>query len=147
MLITYHSQSGASAQLAHAALTGARTEDRSAKLLVCAEAGSIEVQQASGLLLICAENGGRLAGGAKDFLDRIFYPLNELGCCKSYALIISAGNDGSGAVGEARRIFRGIPLSEALEPVIVRGIPDSAALQHARELGAGFAAGLTMGLF
>ncbi|MEO0436863.1 MAG: flavodoxin [Pseudomonadota bacterium] len=147
MLIAFHSQSGTSAQLAHAAFIGARAEDPSARLLLCVEAGSLEVQDASGLLLVCAENSGRLAGGAKDFLDRIFYPLIECGGGKPYALLISAGNDGSGAVAEARRIFRGIPFSEALEPVVVRGEPDADALLHARELGAGFAAGLAMGLF
>jgi hypothetical protein len=64
-----------------------------------------------------------------------------------YALLISAGNDGRGAVAEARRIFRGIPFTEALEPRIIRGRPDDAALRAAEEFGAGFATGLEMGIF
>ena len=98
-------------------------------------------------MLICAENSGRLAGGAKDFLDRIFYPLIARSCTRPYALLVSAGNDGRGAVAEAQRIFRGIPFSEALAPQIVRGVPGENDLEQVRELGEGFAAGLAMGIF
>lgn len=151
MLIVYHSQSGASAQLAAAARDGAidalLDESSGVHCLRCVDAGSVEVAAADGLLLICAENSGRLAGGAKDFLDRIFYPLHGLGCTKPYALLVSAGNDGRGAVQEAQRIFRGIPFTEATEPRIIRGAPDAAARAQARELGAAFAVGLSMGIF
>ncbi|MEM9759296.1 MAG: flavodoxin, partial [Pseudomonadota bacterium] len=64
-----------------------------------------------------------------------------------YALMISAGNDGRGAVEEARRILRGIPFTEALEPRIIRGPSTPSSLDEAAELGAGFAAGLAMGIF
>ena len=147
MLIIYHSQSGHSARLARWALSGARQELPSVRLLRCVDAGSREVANSDGLLLVCAENSGRLAGGAKDFLDRIFYPLHTRGCCKPYALLISAGNDGQGAVAEAQRIFRGIPFTAALEPAIVRGVPEGDAAQLARDLGQGVAAGLTLGIF
>ena len=147
LLIVYHSQSGASARLACAAEAGAATQDIAVRRLRCVDAGSVEVAGAKGLLLVCAENSGRLAGGAKDFLDRIFYPLERRRCSLPYALLVSAGNDGRGAVEEARRICRGSPFSEALEPCIVRGDPDAAQLDVARELGAGCAAGLAMGIF
>ena len=147
MLIVQHSQSGASAALAGAALRGAREHNPDAILARAVDAGAVEVAASTGLLLVCAENSGRLAGGAKDFLDRSFYPLLARGCCLPYALLISAGNDGRGAVEEARRIFRGLSFPEALEPRILRGEPDAAALAEAEELGAGFAAGLAMGIF
>lgn len=147
MLIVQHSQSGASEALARAALGGAREHNPDAAIARAFDAGAVEVAASTGLLLVCAENSGRLAGGAKDFLDRSFYPLLARGCCLPYALLVSAGNDGRGAVEEARRIFRGLSFPEALEPRIVRGVPDAAALADAQELGAGFAAGLEMGIF
>ena len=148
LLIAYNSQSGASAALARAAAVGAGAEDGvQVRLLRCVDAGTAEVAAASGLLLVCAENSGRLAGGAKDFLDRIFYPLIDRACTLPYALLISAGNDGRGAVEEARRIFRGIPFTEAMEPRIIRGEPTPAQLAEASELAQGFAAGLGMGIF
>jgi hypothetical protein len=150
LVIAYHSQSGASAALARRARKAALAiapEHVPVKLLRCQDAGAVEVVNASGLLLVCAENSGRLAGAAKDFLDRIFYPLHGRGVTIPYALLVSAGNDGRGAVAEAQRILRGIPFTEGLEPRIIRGDPDEAALQDVDEFAAGFATGLEMGIF
>jgi NAD(P)H-dependent FMN reductase len=146
-LIAYHSQSGASAALAFAAARGAACDAAPVRCLRAVDAGAGEVAAAAGLLLVCAENSGRLAGGAKDFLDRIFYPMAGRGVLLPYALLISAGTDGNGAVAEARRIFRGIPFTEALEPRIIRGRPDGEALRAAEEFGEAFATGLSMGIF
>ncbi len=147
MLIVWHSQSGASASLARAAWKGAVEQGEPVCLSRAADVGATEIAASAGLLLVCAENSGRLAGGAKDLLDRVFYPLIERRCTLPYALLVSAGNDGRGAVEEARRIFRGIPFTEAVEPRIIRGVPDNEALAEAGELGAAFAAGLSMGIF
>ncbi len=147
LLITFHSQSGASARLAAAAREGALAQIGEVRCLPAALTGTDDVAQSSGILLVCAENSGRLAGGAKDFLDRCFYPLIERRCSLPSALLVSAGNDGRGAVEEARRILRGIPFVESLEPTIIRGVPDDEGLGRARELGEGFAAGLSMGIF
>jgi hypothetical protein len=146
LLIAWHSQSGAGAALAAAAGRGAAAEGPVRCARVC-DVGASEVVDASGLLLVCAENSGRLAGGAKDFLDRIFYPLNMAGCVRPYGLLVSAGNDGRGAVSEAERIFRGIPFTAAVAAEIVRGVPDTEGLRRAQEMGAGLAAGLVMGIF
>lgn len=147
MLIAYHSQSGACATIAAAAWEGARRERCvSLPVRVC-DIGAPEIARSGGLLLVCAENSGRLAGGVKDLLDRVFYPLISRDCSLPYALLVSAGNDGRGAVAEAQRILRGIPFREALEPQIMRGEPTPAHLLKARETGEGFAAGLGMGIF
>ena len=147
MLIVFHSQSGSSARLALAAWQGAKTEQPDVSIARAQDVGAPEIAASGGLLLVCAENSGRLSGGAKDLLDRVFYPLIARGCALPYALLVSAGNDGRGAVEEARRIFRGIPFTEAVEPRIIRGLPTDRDLEDARELGAAFAAGLTMGIF
>ena len=147
MLIVYHTQSGTAAQLAIAAERGARREDAPVRRRRAVDCGAAETAAARGLLLVCAENSGRLAGGAKDFLDRIFYPLCEAEVVRPYALLGTAGNDGSNAVAEAQRILRGIPFTPALAPKILRGVPDQQALGDAEEFGAAFAAGLAMGIF
>lgn len=147
MLIIYHSQSGSCLQLALAAREGALAEDGDVAMHRACDVGSEEILASRGILLVSAENSGRLAGSVKDLLDRSFYPLIDSACQRPYALLVSAGNDGRGAVGEAQRIFKGIPFKQALAPCIVRGEPDEPALKSARELGAGFAAGLSMGIF
>ena len=148
LLITYHSQSGASAQLARAARRGALTQS-GVNVVVRRvwDAGVEDLQRAQGLLLVGAENSGALSGGMKDFLDRTFYPAIARGLVMPYALLLSAGNDGRGAVRQAQRIMSGLPFPEATEPVILRGEVTGPHLQASEELGAAFAAGLVMGIF
>jgi multimeric flavodoxin WrbA len=148
LLIAYHSQSGASAALAEAAEAGARDcEGLSVSRRRCIDAGTRDILQADGLLLVCAETNGRLSGGAKDFLDRIFYPTIAAGRVMPYALLLSTGSDGSGAVADAQRILRGIPFTEATEALILQGRPGAQHRQAARELGEAFATGLDMAIF
>jgi multimeric flavodoxin WrbA len=147
-LIVYHSQSGASAQLARAAWRGALEEAGVAVRVSRAwDAGTADLAGADGLLLAMAENSGSISGSMKDFMDRIFYPAIECGLVMPFALLVSAGNDGRGAVRQARRILSGIPFPAATEPLILRGEVTGEHLQASEELGQAFAAGLTMGIF
>jgi multimeric flavodoxin WrbA len=148
LLIVYHSQSGASAQLARAAWRGALTE-RGVNVVARRvwDAGVSDLERAQGLLLVAAENAGALSGGMKDFLDRTFYPAIARGLVLPYALLLSAGNDGRGAQRQVQRILSGYPFTPAAEPVILRGEVTGAHLRTSEELGAAFAAGLVMGIF
>jgi multimeric flavodoxin WrbA len=148
VLIVYHSQSGSSAALARAALRGVRAEaDVGVSLKRAWDACTDDLIRADGLLLVAAENSGALSGTMKDFLDRTFYPAIERELVLPYALLLSAGNDGRGAQGQAQRILSGYPFPPAMEPLIVRGEPDQAQLKLCNELGQAFAAGLSMGIF
>lgn len=148
LLVAYHSQSGASARLAMAAAAGARaSEDVGVTCRRCSDLGSRDLARVDALLLVCAENNGRLNGGAKDFLDRIFYPAIDAARVLPYALLISAGSDGEGAVREAQRIFKGIPFTLATEPQIIHGLPGSPQLDAAREFGEALATGVSMAIF
>jgi Ca2+-transporting ATPase len=64
-----------------------------------------------------------------------------------YALFVSAGNDGTGAVSSVERIVSGYRWNRIAEPVIVVGEPEEAALTRCRELGQTMAAGLALGIF
>ena len=148
LLIVYHSQSGASARLAQAATAGAR-EEALADVRLCraVDAGVADLATANAVLLVAAENSGTLAGGMKDFLDRTLYPAMSRSLVLPYALMVSAGNDGRGAVAQAQRILSGFPFTEAAEPLILRGEVSQDHLSRARELGQALAAGLDMGIF
>ncbi len=148
LLIVYHTQSGASASLARAAFAGAGAEHGvKARLRRAWDSGIADLRRADGLILVAAENSGTLAGGMKDYLDRIFYPAIEHALVIPYAVILSAGNDGRGARGQAERILSGIPFTRATESIILRGEVTPAHLRAAEELGQAFAAGLVMGIF
>lgn len=148
LLIVYHSQSGATARLAAAVRHGAmREEGIEVDYLRAWDAGAEELLGCDGLLLGFAENSGALAGAMKDFLDRVYYPLQDCEMIKPCSLFVSAGNDGRGAVTQAQRILRGMPVKEVAEPIICRGPPTAEALTQCEELGQTLAAGLSMGIF
>jgi len=148
LLIAYHSQSGACAQLARSAWRGACTESGIQVVVRRAwDAGVQDLAQAQGLLLVAAENSGSLSGGMKDFLDRTFYPAIARGLVLPYGVLLSAGNDGRGAARQLQRILSGYPFPPAAEPVILRGEVSAAHLRASEELGAALAAGLAMGIF
>ena len=122
LLIVYHSQSGTCAGLARAASEGAREEEGVAVVVRRAwDAGTADLGEADGVMLVMAENSGALCGAMKDFLDRTFYPAIAHGLVLPYALLISAGNDGRGALQQAQRILSGYPFPAATEPLILRG--------------------------
>lgn len=150
LLIVYHSQSCRTEALAHAVWRGASIDDIDeveVRLKLAGEAGVCDLLWANALILGTPENFGYMSGAMKDFLDRTFYPVQEKVDGLPYAMFISAGNDGTGAVRAIRRIGNGYPLREVQDPIIVRGDPDAEALASCEELGMAIAAGLELGVF
>ncbi len=150
LLIVYHSQSGNTRRMAEAVLGGAEHPDVSGvrvRLLPACDAGPDDLLWAHGVALGTPENFGYMSGGMKDFLDRTFYPVEGKLSPLPYALFVSCGNDGRGAVRAIRRIAPGYPLKEVAEPVIARGALLPEHLDACRELGTLLAAGLEAGIF
>tara|TARA_R110001592_G_scaffold57271_3_gene174053 strand:+ start:23 stop:517 length:495 start_codon:yes stop_codon:yes gene_type:complete len=149
LLIVYHSQSGRNERLAYAAHGAAVTAEPGLeiRLLRAAEAGTRDIMWCDGLLLFMPENFGALAGGMKDFFDRTFYPVLARELIKPYGVFICSGNDGSNALRQWQRIVKGYAWRSVTEAIICHGEPKTEAFQQAEELGAGFAAGLALGVF
>ncbi|ROR99976.1 hypothetical protein EDC56_2611 [Sinobacterium caligoides] len=146
--IIYHSQSGAAESLAKAAYLGAKQEDSVEVVLIRAmEADSVQLSSSDGVLFVTPENFGGMSGGLKDYFVRTYYVLLEQQLNIPYALAVSAGNDGTGAVREVERIAQGYPLKKVAEPVIVRGLPDDAGLEACKELGQTMAVGMAFGIY
>lgn len=150
LLIVYHSKTGHTQQLAEAALKGAQhedIEDVDVRMLSAKEAGPTDLLWADGLLLGTPENFGYMSGALKDFLDRTFYEVEGKLNPLPYAVFISAGNDGTGAVRAIERIANGYPFTRVQEPIICRGEVNEDALVRCEELGMALAAGIEMGVF
>ncbi|NKC12206.1 MAG: flavodoxin [Gammaproteobacteria bacterium] len=150
LLIVYHSQTGNTKALADAVMRGACLPDIEgvySQALLARDAGVEDVLRCDGLILGTPENFGYMSGGMKDFLDRIFYPLQGRVDGLPYALFVCAGNDGSGAKRAVKRIASGLALKEVQTPLIFRGQPDDPALHVCTELGSAMAAGLELGVF
>ncbi|MDO9453255.1 MAG: NAD(P)H-dependent oxidoreductase [Stagnimonas sp.] len=149
LLLVFHSQSGRTAQLAQAVAEGAASlrDEVTLRIRRAPEADIEDLLWAEGLLLGTPENFGHLSGLMKDFLDRTYYPAEGKTIGLPWALFVSAGNDGRGAVTALERIALGYQWKKAAEPVIVNGEPDAAGLSRCSDLGQTLAAGLALGLF
>jgi multimeric flavodoxin WrbA len=160
VLIVFHSATGGTRAMAQAAWEGAREVGEVAVLLrTAAEAGPAELLAADGYLFAAPENLASLAGVMKDFFDRCYYPGLDRLAGRPYAAMICAGSDGAGAARQVARIATGWRLRAVAAPLIVctgaqtpeailapKLIP-AAELARCRELGAGLAAGVGMGVF
>ncbi len=148
LLIVYHSQTGHTRTMARAVLRGAcRAPEVETRLKLALRAGLDDLLWAHGLLLGTPENFGYMSGALKSFLDRTYYPAQGKVDGLPYAVFISAGNDGRGALASIERIARGYPLKPVCEPVIARGELTAEILRHCEELGETMAAGVAWSIF
>lgn len=150
LLIVYHLPRGKMQAMAEAVECGARHEDITGvevRVGLALESGADDLLWADALLLGTPENFGYMSGGMKDFLDRTFYPCEGKLEGMPYAMFISAGNDGSGALNAIRRIANGFSFREVQEPVLVVGELEAAHLQACEALGTAMAAGLELGMY
>lgn len=121
-------------------------EDVDLRALPALEAGIEDLLWANGLLIGTPEHFGYMAGAIKDFFDRTFYPAQSRVEGLPYAIFVSAGNDGTGAVSSIERIALGYRWKKCAEPLIIRGDPRAEDLRCCFELGQMFAAGLALGI-
>jgi multimeric flavodoxin WrbA len=156
LAIVWHSRTGASAALAHAAAEGAGDL---ARLISASEAAPELLLTADGYMFACPENLGSMSGAMKEMFDHAYYPLLGRVEGRPYATAIAAGSDGSGAQAQIDRIVTGWRLKRIAEPLIVNLsaqtpeailAPKQVAaedIERARALGAAFAEGLRLGIF
>ena len=156
LLIVWHSRTGASEALAHAAAEGAGAN---ARLLRSDEVEAGDMLAARGYLFCGPENLAALSGAMKEMFDRLYYPLLGRIEGRAYATIIAAGSDGSGAQRQLDRIAIGWRLRRVAEPVIVNFAaqtpaailaaksPSDRDLDASRELGAALGEGLAASIF
>lgn len=160
LLIVWHSRTGATEQLVHAAAAAATAEECVQVIPLRAEqATATDVLNADALLLAAPENLASLSGAMKEFLDRSYYDLLDQCNGKAYASIICAGSDGEGAQRQLDRIATGLRLRRVAPPMIINTVAQtreailapkqvsSADCARARELGALLGAGLGFGIF
>ncbi|MBL6709352.1 MAG: NAD(P)H-dependent oxidoreductase [Pseudomonadales bacterium] len=117
------------------------------RVLRAQDAGPGDLLWADALMLGTPENFGYLSGAVKDFLDRTFYEVEGKLTPLPYAMYVSAGNDGTGAVRAMERIANGYPFVTVQKPLIVRGAPQQKDLIQCEELGLAMALGAEMGIF
>jgi multimeric flavodoxin WrbA len=153
LLIVYHTRGVKTAQLAEAvergalaALKEAEAEGEVAVLLKrCAEAGPEDVLGADAIALGTPENFGYMSGMMKDFLERVFYACEGKVEGRPWALFVSAGQDGTGAITSVERIVTGLRLKKVREPILALREVTPEILAQCEELGATLAVGVAVG--
>jgi multimeric flavodoxin WrbA len=148
MLMVYHSQSGTTESLVKS-IFAALKDDSEVEVSVkrAVDCTAVDVTAANLLLLGASENCGSMNGGIKEFLDRVYYPLMGKIEGMSYGLLISAGNDGSGAVRELGKYLDSLAMNKAVPALILKGEFSPDIAKRADEFGLTLAAGLSVGMF
>ena len=102
---------------------------------------------ADGIILFTPENLGYMSGGLKDFFDRVYYPVFEKKKGLHCAVVISAGQDGTGTQRSIDSILTGLRWKQVQETLICRGVWQEGFLNDCRKVGQTMAAGLESGIF
>jgi multimeric flavodoxin WrbA len=149
LLVVWHSQGGTARRLADAVVRGAQREDGvDVRARRAFDAGVDDLVWAEAVVFVTPENFGYMSGALKDFFDRTFYPAQgRIAQGLPYALVVKAGNDGTGAATSVARIARGYPLKRVAEPLVVQGDVADGDVARAEELGQTIAAGLGLGIW
>lgn len=150
LLIVSHTPSGNTRLLSEALVRGAhkgaeqRVRVESSRPL---HTGPHTVLNADAIILSTTENFGYMSGAMKDFFDRIYYPCLGRTNGLPWALVVRAGNDGTGARSSIERIVSGLSWKAVQEPLLCSGDWQARFVRDCEELGMTLAAGLEAGIF
>ena len=150
ILIVYHSQSGNTRKMAEAVLKGAgEIEGVKVYLKKAFETGEEDLLECDGLVLGSPEYFGNMSGALKDLFDRTYEKVrgHKKIFRKPYAVFISAGNDGQGALMNIERICLGYQFKKIHQPIIAKGPVSEEILLQCEELGRTIAAGCEAGIY
>ncbi len=150
ILIIFHTQTGNTEKLARAVAKG--VDETGHVRAVCkraADATAQDLKECSAFVICSPEYFGYMAGGVKDFFDRTYEELKDDPTVqkKPYAVVVSAGNDGSGALNHIERICRGYRLKKVQEPILCKGKVTEEVLARCVEIGSTIAEGINAGIF
>lgn len=150
LLIVAHAPSPNTVAMRDAVLKGAQHPDIAGVTIDVRspfDTGPDEAMSADGIILLTTENLGYMSGAMKDFFDRTYYPVLEEKQGLPCALIIRAGNDGTGTRSGLDTILTGLRWKQVCDPLICKGEWDDAFLPACEETGMTLAAGLEAGIF
>ncbi len=150
ILIMFHSQTGNTEKMARAVARGVEeTDDTRAVVRRASEATAKDLRDCDALVICSPEYFGYMAGAIKDFFDRTYEELRDDPAVhkKPYAVVISAGNDGSFALSHIERICKGYRLKKVQHPIVSKGKITDEMLSKCFELGRTIAEGVRAGIF
>jgi multimeric flavodoxin WrbA len=150
ILIIFHSQTGNTEKLARAVAQGVGEVERARAILKrAADTVAQDLKDCNAVVICSPEYFGYMAGAVKDFFDRTYEELKDDAAVhkKPFSVVISAGNDGSGALTHIERICRGYRLKKVQKPILCKGEVTEKVLASCVELGSTIAEGVNVGIF
>ncbi|OGP49604.1 MAG: flavodoxin [Deltaproteobacteria bacterium RBG_13_43_22] len=150
ILIVYHSQSGNTRRMAEAVAKGAGEIEGVTVILKRAfEVMEEDLIDCDGLVIGSPEYFGYMSGAVKDLFDRTYEKVrgHKKIFRKPYAVFISAGNDGLGALMHIEKIGLGYQFKKAHQPLIAKGPVTDDILAQCEDLGRTIAAGCEAGIY
>lgn len=150
ILVIFHSQTGNTEKMACAVKKGIEdTEDVKVLFKKAHETEAVDLKESHAIIICSPEYFGYMAGAIKDLFDRTYEELKDDKKVykKPYAVLISAGNDGTGALNSIERICRGFKFKKIQHPIICKGTVTEEILDKCNELGRTLAEGLKAGIF
>lgn len=150
ILVVFHSQSGNTEKLARAVARGVTdTENATVILKRAREADARDIRHCNAIVICSPEYFGYMSGAVKDFFDRTYEELKEdkKALKKPYCIVISAGNDGTGALTHIERICKGYRFRKIQHPIVCKGPVTTETEDKCYELGRTIAEGVNLGIF
>ena len=159
LCIIWHSRTGAVRALVCAMVQAAREYNVEALAIPAENAVAKDILLADAVIFACPENLALMSGAMKEFFDLNYYRLLGKVNGKSYACVIAAGSDGTGAMRQIERIATGLRLkkvaasvlvithSQAPETIYATKMLSDTQLAPAIELARTLAAGLELSIF
>jgi len=150
ILIVYHSQSANTEKLARSVVQGvAETQNAHAIFKHALDAAAHDIRNSDAIIICSPEYFGYMAGIIKDFFDRTYDELKDDWSVykKPYSVVISAGNDGNGALTQIERICKGYRFKKVQHPIVCKGQVTEEILSACFDLGRTIAEGINAGVF
>ena len=148
--ITYHSQTGNTRRMAEAVAAGVEdAPDSEAILKRALDTLAADIRTCDAVVFCSPEYFGYMSGAIKDLFDRTYEELRDdpRSLKKPYCIIVSAGNDGTGAVRQIEKLCKGYNFKKVQHPIIAKGPVTDDILAKCRELGATLAEGINAKIF
>jgi multimeric flavodoxin WrbA len=124
---------------AEAVAAGARAAGAEVSLKNWSDAGPEDLTACDAVAFGSYDAFSYVGGGLKDFFDRAFFPTQGAVTDKPYAGFITHGGGGK-AIDSLKSLAASFKLKPIADPVLVKGLPDEAALSDLQALGAKLAA-------
>jgi len=149
LLVVAHTPSPNLQAMADAVLRGAQHPDIETvktKLIAPLNTNAEDVLAADAIILLTPENLAYMSGAMKDFFDRNYYPCLEKKQGLPCAIIIRAGQDGTGTKKALETILTGLKWRIVQEILTCRGDFQEEFIDQCEELGMTIAASLDAGI-